>query len=211
MSSLLRGPHHRTILALDLERSTARTNVVKIELRYQLYHLLQEALQVAEIDEKHCEPIADRGDGVLLLIHPVDEVPKSRLLTPLIPTLSRLLTEHNAALPEEQRAERELRMRVVVHAGDLLRDAHGSFGLELDAAIRLLDADAVRRCLRETSAPLVVVVSQMIYESIVIHGYDGIQPDSYRRGVEVRVGGLTRHGYLHVPSCTASTTPFTAA
>ncbi|KAB2351783.1 hypothetical protein [Actinomadura rudentiformis] len=211
MSGSLRGPLHRSILALDLERSSARNNLIKVEQRRELYHVLREAMRAAGIDEHYCEPIADRGDGVLVLVHPVDEVPKSRLLVPLIPELTRLLVDYNDALPVAERALRQLRMRAVVHAGDLLCDDHGLFGTELDAAIRLLDSDVVRELLRETTTPLVLVVSQQIYESIVIHGYDGISPESYHRAVEVHVCGLTRHGWLHVPAGHGQPIPITAA
>ncbi|MFI0447603.1 hypothetical protein [Actinomadura sp. 6N118] len=207
----LRGPLHRSILALDLESSSARTNLIKVELRHQLYHLLREAMKAAGIDQRHCEPIADRGDGVLVLVHPVDEVPRSRLLMPLIPVLTRLLTEYNAALPPAERAERQLRMRAVVHAGDLLCDDHGPFGAEIDAAIRLLDSQVVREVLRETTAPLVLVVSQQIYEAIIFHRYDGICPETYKRAVEVRVCGLTRYGWIHQPPSESCSQPPTAA
>src|SRR5262245_35832848 len=63
---------HRSILAIDIERSTARTNLVKLELRRQIYKLLGEAMAAAGIKDSHCEPLADRGDGVLVLIHPLD-------------------------------------------------------------------------------------------------------------------------------------------
>lgn len=195
----LRGPLHRSILALDLENSTARTNLVKVELRHQLYLLLRKAMDAAGIDERHCEPITDRGDGLVLLMHPVDEVPRSRLLAPLIPVLAGLLAEYNASLPAAERPVRQIRLRAVIHSGDLLGDEHGLFGTELDAAIRLLDAPAVRCFLRSVPVPLVLVVSQQIYESVVFHGYDGIRPASYRRAVEVSVCGLMRYGWIHVP------------
>src|SRR5690606_36893219 len=182
--------------------SSTRTDLIKVELRYQLYRLLRRAMQAAGIDERHCEPIADCGDGVLVLVHPVDEVPRSRLLVPFIPVLTRLLVAYNASLGPDDRAARRLRMRAVIHAGDLLRDDHGAVGAEIDAAIRLLDSDAVRSALRAASSPLVVVVSQQIYEATVFHGYAGLCPQLYHRAVEVSVSGLIRHGWIHVPNIT---------
>ncbi|TDC77145.1 hypothetical protein E1285_39025 [Actinomadura sp. 7K507] len=67
------------------------------------------------------------------------------------------------------------------------------------SAIRLLDADAVRSALRQASAPLALVVSQQIYEAIVIHGYSGLCPQTYHRAVEINVCGLTRYGWIHIP------------
>lgn len=196
----LHGPLHRSILAIDIEGSSSRTDLVKFEQRSQIYNLLGEAMEAAGIDGRHREPLVDRGDGVLALIRQVDEVPRSRLLKPLIPVLARLLTEYNRALDPADRAPRELRLRAVVHAGDLHRDEHGHFGAEIDVAIRLLDSRVVKTCLRETTAPLVLVVSGQIYESVVLHGCDGICPETYRRAVRVVVCGLRRDGWLHVPA-----------
>ncbi len=193
------GPLHRSILALDLESSSTRTDLIKVELRNQLYLLLHRAMRSAGIDERLCEPIEDRGDGVLVLVQPTDEVPRSRLLDPFIPVLARQLEDYNAALRPADRPAHRLRMRAVIHAGDVLRDDHGPFGAEIDAAIRLLDAEAVRSALRGTDAPLVLVVSQQIYEAIVIHGYSGLCAQSYHRAVEVNVCGLARYGWIHVP------------
>ncbi|MFA1537890.1 hypothetical protein [Actinomadura monticuli] len=193
------GPLHRSILALDLENSSTRTDLIKVELRNQLYLLLHQAMRAAGIEDRCCEPIEDRGDGVLVLVQPTDDVPRSRLLDPLIPVLTRLLVDYNAALPPADRPAYRLRMRAVVHAGDLFRDDHGPFGGEIDAAFRLLNADAVRSALRETSAPLALVVSQQIYEAIVIHGYSGLCPQSYERVVEVNVCGVTRYGWIRIP------------
>jgi hypothetical protein len=202
---------HRSILAIDIENSTTRTNLIKFELRRQIYNLLGEAMTAAGIDKHHCEPLVDRGDGVLALIHPVDEVPKSRLLNPLIPELTRLLAAYNAALTPRELADRRLRLRTVVHAGDILQDDHGSFGTELDLAFRLLDAPAVKACLRNTMAPLVLVISEQIYESIVLHRYDGICPETFKRGVRVTVARRHRYGWVHVPAVSTPCVPPWAA
>lgn len=193
-------PVHRSILAIDIERSTARTNLVKLELRRQIYQLLGEAMTAAGIKESHCEPLADRGDGVLALIHPLDEVPRSRLIDPFVPVLAQRLGERNALLDPGERVERGLRLRVVVHAGDILRDEYGPFGAELDVAFRLLDAQVVKTCLRESRAPLVLVISDLIYESVVLHRYGGICPEDFRRAIRVRVCGLRRYGWVHLPA-----------
>ncbi|MGH3558002.1 MAG: hypothetical protein ACRDTK_11035, partial [Mycobacterium sp.] len=67
-----------------------------------------------------------------------------------------------------------MRVRVVLHAGEVHYDANGCFGEALDVAFRLLDAARVKQALRETPDPLVLVVSGDIYSSVVRHGYDGI-------------------------------------
>jgi hypothetical protein len=152
---LLRRPraHQRTIVALDIERSTSRPDGVKAELRQTMYALFDAALRAADIQRRHRDRFADRGDGLLALIHP-DHAPRV-LLRRVIPAFGLLLAEHNAGRPQE----RQLRVRVVVHAGTVFYDANGCFGETLDAAFRLLDAPSVKGALQAAQAPLVLVVS----------------------------------------------------
>jgi hypothetical protein len=194
-------PVHRSILAVDIEKSTSplRTNPIKEELRRLVYRLLVKAMAGAGIQDRHCDPFEDRGDGVLALIHPADEVPKTLLFNPLVPMLSQMLSDYNRSLPERERARRELRLRVVVHAGEIHRDGNGYFGEELDVACRLLDAPRLKRCLRQVLAPLVLVASEDLYWSIVRHHYDGICHETFQPAVRVHVGGRRRRGWVHVP------------
>jgi hypothetical protein len=77
------------------------------------------------------------GDGVVVLFDP--RISKARLLHPLLPRLVSGLARYNRTAPDAAR----LRLRVVVHAGELLRDDHGITGEDLVLAFRLLDADAI--------------------------------------------------------------------
>jgi hypothetical protein len=191
-------PVHRSIIAIDIELSThpLRTNPVKEELRFQVYRLLHEAMRHAGIEAGHCDPCEDRGDGVLVLIHPVDEVPKSLLLSRLAPRLAQLLIEYNQSLPPARRRGHELRLRMVVHAGEIHRDANGYFGESLDVAFELLDSPHLKKRLRATAGPLVLVVSEDIYWAIVKHEYDGIRRASYVPQVKVQVAGRRRCGWV---------------
>lgn len=146
-------PHYRAILALDIERSTSRPNPVKAELRNKTYELFEVALRKAGIGTSHRDRFIDRGDGILALIHPVDQVPKALLLNCAVPVLGRLLADYNAGLPRFSHPDRQLRIRVVMHAGEVHYDANGCFGEALDVAFRLLDAVRVKRALRETADP----------------------------------------------------------
>lgn len=195
-------PVHRSILVIDIEGSTAagRTNPVRQELRSQVYRMLGAAMDYAGIDVRWCDPFEDRGDGVLVLMRPVDELPKTLLLSRLVPKLAHLLVEYNGGLPTAERPRLGLRLRVAVHAGEVHRDGKGCFGEAVDLACRLLDAPKLKHCLRESPAPLVLVVSEDIYWGIVRHGYDAICPTTYHPDLRVSVGGRRRQGYVHVPS-----------
>jgi hypothetical protein len=189
------GPVHRSIVAVDVERSTTRTNPAKGKLRRILYDLLDRALKAAGIGPRHLEELADRGDGVLILIRPYDDVPKTVLIGRLIPALTALLAEHNATVAEP---ELRMRLRAVVHAGEVHDDDWGFYGDDIDVAFRLLEAPAVKRALRDApEAPLVLVVSEEIWAGIVRHGYFDDGP--YQQRVQVKVGQRRRRGRVHVP------------
>jgi hypothetical protein len=192
-------PHHRAVVALDIERSTSRPDPVKAELRNKIYEMFDAALCSAGIRKRYRDPFIDRGDGVLALIHPVDQAPKAPLLSRAVPAFNRLLTDHNASLPRTSRTQRQLRVRVVVHAGEVHYDANGCFGETLDVAFRLLDAAQVKRTLRETTAPLILVVSRDIYSSVVRHGYEGIDQHAFHPLVRVQIAGNRHPGWIHIP------------
>jgi hypothetical protein len=162
-SLILRRPtaHQRTIVALDIERSTSRPDPVKAELRATMYDVFDAALRAAGIHPRHRDRFADRGDGFLALIHRVDH-PPDMLLRRVIPAFGMLLAEYNTVRPPQ----RQLRVRIVVHAGTVFYDANGCFGEALDTAFRLLDAARVKQVLRTAPAPLALVVSAGVGESV---------------------------------------------
>jgi len=192
-------PHHRAIVALDIEHSTSRPDPVKAELRNKTYEMFDAALCSAGIHKRYRDRFTDRGDGLLALIHPVDQAPKVLLLNRAIPAFNQLLTDHNASLPRPSRTQRQLRVRVVVHAGEVHYDANGCFGEALDVAFRLLDAARVKRTLREAAGPLTLVVSGDIYSSVVRHGYDGIDQHAFHPLVRVQIAGNRYPGWIHIP------------
>ena len=192
-------PRHRAVVALDIERSASRPDPVKAELRAKLYEVFDAALLEAGIRRQYRDPFIDRGDGILALIHPVDQAPKAALLKTAIPALSQLLADYNVSLPRASRAQRQLRVRVVVHAGEVHYDANGCFGEALDVAFRLLDAARVKRALREAAGPLILVVSANIYSSVVRHGYEGIDQHAFHPLVRVQIAGNRHLGWIHIP------------
>jgi len=157
------------------------------------------ALLEAGIRRHDRDRFIDRGDGILALIHPVDHAPKAALLKTAIPALSQLLTEHNANLPRAGRAQRQLRVRVVLHAGEVHYDANGCFGEALDIAFRLLDATCVKKALHASADPLTLVISGDIYRAIVRHGYDGIDQCAFYPLVRVRIAGSRCPGWIYIP------------
>jgi hypothetical protein len=78
-------------------------------------------------------------------------------------------------------------------------DANGCFGEALDVAFRLLDAARVKRALREMADPLILVISGDVYSSVVRHGYDGIDYQTFHPLVRVHVAGKRYPGWIHIP------------
>jgi hypothetical protein len=191
-------PVHRSILAVDIEGSTQRTNPVKGELRELVYRIVLGALGMAGIDDQYCDPLIDRGDGILVLIHPTDKFPKPFLVSRLIPALASLLAAHNSSVPPTEQA-RILRLRAVIHAGEVHYDGKGFFGEDLDVAFRLLDAPRFKAHLKRATGPLAVVASDSIYQSIIRHGYDGIDGTEFIPLVTVTVGPQRRKGWVNLP------------
>jgi hypothetical protein len=182
---------HRNIIAVDIEGSTSRPDPIKAHLREVMYELVEQALHAGGLVAAHRDPLIDRGDGVLVLLHPVDRAPKRVLLDTVMPSLGALLTEHNECHPAWR-----FRLRAVVHAGEIHYDAHGCFGEVLDVAFRLLDAEKVKRTLRVTPAPLALVVSDDIYRGVVLQGYHGIDAGDFKPLVRLHVAGRWHRGWV---------------
>lgn len=189
------SPVHRAIVAVDIEGSTARTNPAKARLRQVMFELFEAALFESGIAEQHRDPPTDRGDGVSILIRPVDDMPKTRLLDTFVPALSELLADHCARRPDQR-----FRLRTAVHAGEVHYDRRGTFGEALDITFRLLDAQAVKIRLSQTDAPLVLVVSDDIYQSVIRHRYDGINDRAFEPLVHLEVAGRSIMGWVCVPA-----------
>jgi hypothetical protein len=192
----MRPACHRTIIALDIEGSTSRLDPVKAELRTMLYELFDAALRSAGIYPRHRDRFIDRGDGLLALIRPVDQAPKALVLNRIIPEFTRLLAAYNASLPPHTRQQRQVRVRVVLHAGEVHYDPDGCYGEALDIACRLLDAPVVKKAHKAAAGPLTLVVSGDVYSSVVRHGYDQIDNRAFRRLVAKQMAGSHYAGWI---------------
>ncbi len=108
---------------------------------------------------------------------------ESSLVSRIAPKFARLLAGYNAGAGPQHR----LRVRMVVHAGEVHYDGHGCFGVALDTAFRLLEAPAGKRALARAKGPLLLVVS------------DDVGDGPGRGRVSVDVGGHRRRGWISLP------------
>ena len=101
-------PVHRSILAGDIEKSTSalRTNPIKEELRQEAYGMLEAPIRAGIRRRRHprrtLRPVCRSrrpSPGPIHLIHPVDDVPKTLLLNPLVPALWQFLVDRDRGLP----------------------------------------------------------------------------------------------------------------
>jgi hypothetical protein len=180
----------RSLVALDIERWSSRTTVGQGGLKADLERLVDETLRGA-LPEPSAVRRQHIGDG-LLLSFPAS-TPKPLLTQPFVESLDMALRRHVA----DAAPERRMRLRLALHAGDIVDDGQAWSGDAVVEACRLLDADVLRRVLAATPTSfLVVLVSNAWYDAVVRGGHVS------RYGYEhVQVGGKdrVREGWVRVP------------
>jgi len=190
---MLGEPVHRTILAIDVEGFTRRPrrDVDRLLMRKELYRLLEQALARAGLRPEDFRA-EDRGDGVLVLLNA--EVPKTRVLPWLVLRMAAELNRYNRTAPEATR----IRVRAVVHAGEVASDAYGHASKDLNLTFRLLDSDLLRGYLANARTSLVLLVSASIYNDIIEQGYREIDAEAFQ---PVQVVAKSTHAlaWVYVP------------
>lgn len=187
-------PVHRALLSVDIEGSgrSEGDNTSSVALRKILYTELEQAFESSGIDWSACVK-QDTGDGVVVLVPP--EFPKRNLIHPLLGQLADGLRHHNRYASTATR----IRVRVAVHAGDVLVDDYGTTGRPQVLLARLLAARPLREALAGApdSATVAVLVSDGFYHDVVAQGHRGIDPDLFT-AVTVREKETEARAWLHV-------------
>ena len=196
---------HRTIVVLDVEGfgDPRRTDRHQLAVREGLYRSVGEAFQQAELPwtpDTH----EDRGDGILIPLPP--EVPKSLLVELLPSALVAALSAHNHAHPDEER----IRLRMSLHAGEVLYDEHGLTGEAVNWAFRLIDARLLKVALASSTGVLAIIASSWFFNQVIRHAAADVRP-TYRR-VVVRAKDASGRGWICLPDATkpavAGTSPY---
>ena len=187
-----RVPVHRTILVVDVQGfgDRRRTNPHQLAVRAGLYQALKQAFRAAAIPWEGCQP-EDRGDGVLFLAPA--EVPKSGFAEVLPEALAEALRAHNDA----HRAEEQIRLRMVLHAGEVSYDDHGVTGAAINLAFRLVDAGPLKDALAGSPGVLALIASSWFYHEVISNSPDS-RPATYRP-VRVVVKETTAVGWICLP------------
>ncbi|MGW5717071.1 hypothetical protein ACWEVP_12970 [Amycolatopsis sp. NPDC003865] len=171
-----------------------RTNAHRLVVRQALYQALRRAFGDSGVPWKDCSPI-DCGDGVLVLVPP--EVPKGPIAASLPRALVRGLQRHNA----RHRTEEQLRLRMALHAGEVVHDEFGVTAPSIIHAFRLLEAAQVKAALRSSAGPLAVITSAWFHDEVV-RQTPSIDAAAFRP-VEVEVKETYAIGWLSLPGSAA--------
>ncbi|MDR6593576.1 tetratricopeptide repeat protein [Saccharothrix longispora] len=183
---------HRTIVVVDVEGfgDARRTLPHQVATRAGLYRVVADALGAAGVPWEDCYH-EDRGDGVVVLVPP--EYAKAPLVEVLPEVLARELRAHNDTSPAAQRT----RLRVAVHAGEVVFDRHGVTSTAVTTAFRLLDAPQVKQALADSPGLIALVVSRWLFDEVVRHSAV-LDPATFRP-VRVRVKEVRDTAWTALP------------
>lgn len=181
-----------TMTIIDIEQFGRRKNPDQHWLRRQMYDVLEAAATRAGIPWSDCHR-ADRGDGVIILI------PASVAKEDITEGFVRELNTELGIYARRSGQSVAMRMRVALHAGDVVRDDQGWVGAELNTACRLVDLPALRDALAQVpNARLALVVSDTWFKTVVWHDPGAVDHRNYTR-VPVTTKELDDWAWIHVP------------
>lgn len=188
-------PEYRSIVVIDMTGSGRWNDLTQLRARAALDHMVRAAFRAAGI-AWHRLVVEDRGDGMIVLVPPT--VSKADLFDPVLTRLCDLLRKHNNA------AGPRIRLRVALHAGEVLRGPYGWVSTDLNTACRLVNgAPLYRELLRRPQTDLILVVSDTVHQAVVRHGYRGVDPSEYAP-VHVRVKEVDTRAWVERPHETAA-------
>ncbi|HEX6346860.1 effector-associated domain 2-containing protein [Umezawaea sp.] len=183
---------HRAIVLVDIAGFTdpLRTAEDQKTVHHALYEMLDGTFAESGLDLERCS-VEDRGDGAMVLVPP--EFPKILLADQWPTRLAAALRRHNAVHSESS----TMRLRVVLHAGEIHLSSNGVVSQAVNLAFRLLDAQAAREALAESGGVLALIASERFYEEVVLAD-PAADPTSYRR-IPVSVKGTETSAWLRLP------------
>jgi hypothetical protein len=178
VASLFAGdlPVLRAMVAFDMCSfgDLRRTIDDQMYVRDCMYGMIVTAFRAAGIPWESCHD-EDRGDGLIMVIPA--EFPTSLLVEAVAVALRKMLRLHNRRHSELS----QIRLRMAVHAGHLAHDGKGMVGRTPVHLARLLDASEFKAALAATSADLGLIVSDYVYDEVVLAGIGFMEPEDYHR------------------------------
>ena len=182
------------MLAVDIAEFTRadRDDEVQLHLRISLYGILREALGGSGMPWDQCQH-EDRGDGVVVIVPP--GLPAQPIIDSLPERLSGLIRRHNRFSYESVR----MQVRVAANIGPVYGDEHGFSGDDLTLLGRMLDAQPLRRALSESGSEVALIISDYVYDKLVLRRQSLACPRSFRR-VRTQVKRIPVHAWMYLPA-----------
>ncbi|WP_103503247.1 hypothetical protein [Streptomyces sp. SM14] len=193
-------PPHRALFAVDAKDFTGLPAVQHGPVSQLIPELVDQALERAELHELRDSKRfpANTGDGV---VFGFDPVLLPFVLWPFLGVLDDILGAYN-----KQSVGPRIRLRASVHVGPLPdEDGPGDGnGTARNDTHRLLDSRPVKAILAAASehiTHLAAVISERVYEDVVLGGYTALHPDRCLE-VPATVEGknFSQRAWLFVPS-----------
>jgi hypothetical protein len=174
-------PDRRFLVAVDMEKYSRQDNLRQYQSQRTLKAVMREAVDEVGLDRVNWVT-QSTGDGELAILP--TGTPEPAVVGGLVPTIERILREHNRSLIPEAK----VRLRIALHQGLVHLDGANGFPAEAIVTVcRLLDARPLKRALAAfTGAAAALIVSDQIFHDVVAHRYGGLRPERFRR-VQVRL------------------------
>lgn len=191
-------PPYCGLLAVDSKDSTRLPSIQHARLSTALTKIVHHSLELAGLKEMRREFESHSGDGLDFGFDP-SRVPF--VISPFTDVLNKVLQEHNSGPGPH------IRLRMSLHIGPVPR----SPGLPGDGnaaprseAHRLLDSLPARRWLARADAdatPLVLIVSDTVYRTVVAGEYCALPPTRFAKVcAEVPGKNFVQTAWIYVPS-----------
>jgi hypothetical protein len=196
-------PPYRVILAVDAKNFTAEPGSTHQVLSGRIPQLVAEALRAVGLGDEWDHPAfyGPTGDGFAVGM-PTRVLPY--LVHPFLDELQQVLARHNRA---GRRGDALLRLRVSLNVGPLPAESErpelDGNGTARNDTHRLLDSVPVRSILTEGRPTVVFVaaiLSDRVFQDVVVAGYAGRHPDHFV-SVPAVVNGkeFSQPAWLYVP------------
>lgn len=165
---------YRSLLIADIQGYSApeRHDTIRSRWRATLRQEISRTLRSVGIDARRHDS-QTTGDGLLVSIDPA--IGKPTILGPVVDDLATALAAHNRLA----NASEQLRIRMVVHAADMLIDVDGPFGDQVNFAFRMLCAERFRTLRRIAKGPVLACVSDLVYRQVVAQRHEGMDPSEF--------------------------------
>jgi len=162
-----------SIAVLDVENWSSRPAVSAANIQAALKRIEGQGLARAGIDSARVgrQP---RGDGAILTLP--GDVAKELVTAQFVEGLREAILEHDAdCAPEES-----IRIRLSLHAGDVI-DGEGEWaGQPVIVASRLVDSAVIKRVLAASAAsPMALIISGDWYDAVIKEGH--VSAEGYRK------------------------------